>query len=112
MTELHPGTLAEAENFPGATLIRCDEATRENADAAGDPLVWLVTGDTFAAGYGDLDNREITVGIYARLHDAVTEVARRILMAAGTPRGWASTDGTQMIYNPTFTELPVRGWSK
>jgi hypothetical protein len=105
--DLHPGTLAEIDSLPGATVIRLSEADHESADAAGDPTIWLVTADSMQAGGWDLDNRTIVVGAFARLHDAVTEVMHRVLMAAGSTR---PTDG--MIYNPQFRELAVRGWAR
>jgi hypothetical protein len=90
----------DALRFPGATVAAVDAAELESADAAGDPLVWLVTADAFAAGYDDLDNRPITVGLFATLAIAVTAVARYVL------------DQTGPAHNPAFTQVRVQGWSR
>lgn len=64
-------------------------------DLTGVSTVWLVSADSFAAGFGDLDNRPWTVGVFADLHVAVAAVWREIVQRSE-------------LHNPTFDQQIVR----
>ena len=87
--------LATLVDARGAEIDTLHPAARHAVDTRGGvTVVWLVTSDSFAAGYGDMDNRTWTVGIYAALETAVADIWRKII----------ADDG---IFNPIFTEQAV-----
>src|SRR4029079_3240694 len=87
--------LATLVDARGAEIYTLHVASRRAADTRGGvTVVWLVTSDSFAAGYGDMDNRTWTVGIYAALETAVADVWRKII----------ADDG---IFHPIFTAPDV-----
>jgi hypothetical protein len=87
--------LAVLATYRGATAEALDAQAWRQAVENSIPTVWIVTADSHAAGYGDLDNRVEIVGTYASLAVAVADVYRMIIVG-------------ERVYNPTFTQRVIQ----